>query len=225
MSEMSFPYPNIAWAFARAKHSGGHRHHRDDPEDAGAFRYMRGGPGFGRGGHGFGRGGPRGFEDFRFGGGRGQSPFGGRGRARRGEVRIALLLLLAEEPRNGYGLMQEIEQRSGGAWRPSPGSVYPTLAQLEDEGLVRATEAEGGRRFEITDDGRQQVAERGEQPPPWEMPAEHHGASLWWEFAQLAKATKQIADVGDEQQVADAQKIVADARRALYRILAEDQQG
>jgi hypothetical protein len=93
--------------------------------------------GHGRGGHGrggHGRGGRRGRPPF-------GPPFGpgfGRGsRARRGDVRAALLVLLAEEPRNGYGLMQEIESRSEGAWRPSPGSVYPALQQLEDEGLVR----------------------------------------------------------------------------------------
>ena len=80
---------------------------------------------------------------------------GGRGRRRRGDVRAALLLLLAEEPRNGYQLMQAIEERSGGRWRPSPGSVYPTLAQLEDEGLIRATERDGTKLFEITDAGRE----------------------------------------------------------------------
>src|SRR5919199_474312 len=77
----------------------------------------------------------------------------GRGprRARRGDIRSAILLLLAEEPRNGYGLMQEVEERSDGMWRPSPGSVYPALSQLEDEGLVRAAESGGPR---------------GSQPPP-----------------------------------------------------------
>src|SRR5205823_12560101 len=84
--------------------------------------------------------------------GRGRGP--GRGRARRGDVRLALLRLLAEEPRNGYQLMQTIEERSGGRWRPSPGSVYPTLAQLEDEGLIRSSESEGSRRFEFCQAGR-----------------------------------------------------------------------
>ena len=72
-------------------------------------------------------------------------PGGRRSRARRGDVRAAILLLLAEEPRNGYGLMQEIEHRSEGAWRPSPGSVYPALAQLEDEGLIASDERAGAR--------------------------------------------------------------------------------
>src|SRR3954454_19201335 len=101
----------------------------------------------------------------------GPPPFGqfGRGdmgfrrrRARRGDVRAALLVLLAEEPRNGYGLMQEIESRSGGAWRPSPGSVYPALQQLEDEGLVRATDAAGRKAFELTDEGRAYVTENAD---------------------------------------------------------------
>src|SRR5215210_86537 len=69
-------------------------------------------------------------------------------RARRGDVRAALLVLLAEEPRNGYQLMQEIEERSDGVWRPSPGSVYPALQQLEDEGLVRVAPGEGRKAFE-----------------------------------------------------------------------------
>src|SRR5262245_49051463 len=92
----------------------------------------------------------------------------GRGRARRGDVRFALLRLLAEEPRNGYQLIQAIEERSEGLWRPSPGSVYPTLAQLEDEGLIRSVEADGARRFEITDAGREQLDGRADEPDPWE---------------------------------------------------------
>src|ERR687883_882324 len=98
--------------------------------------------------------------------------FGGphlRGRARRGDVRAALLVLLDEEPRNGYGLMQEIERRRGGAWRPRPGSVYPALQQLEDEGLVRAEEREGSRVFSLTDKGRTYVDEHADElGAPWD---------------------------------------------------------
>ena len=95
-------------------------------------------------------------------------PFGGgRGRRRRGDVRTALLLLLAEEPRNGYQLMQAIEERSGGRWRPSPGSVYPSLAQLEDEGLIRGVDRDGTKLFEVTDAGREHPAERDDAAPPW----------------------------------------------------------
>src|SRR5213079_3522103 len=103
-------------------------------------------PRHGRGGWGGPWGGPP-FGPRGFGGGR-------RRRMRRGDVRAAVLVLLAEEPRNGYGLMQEIERRSDGVWRPSPGSVYPALQQLEDEGLVRSTESDGRRVFELTEAGR-----------------------------------------------------------------------
>src|SRR5437762_8978000 len=96
--------------------------------------------------------------------------FGRRRRMRRGDVRAALLVLLAEEPRNGYGLMQEIAQRSEGEWRPSPGSVYPALAQLEDEGLIRSEESDGRKLFALTDDGRKAVEERGaDSPAPWDQ--------------------------------------------------------
>src|SRR5947209_2954253 len=117
--------------------------------------------------HGHGPGGPP------FGAGPGFGPRGGRGRRRRrGDVRAGLLLLLAEEPRNGYQLMQAIEERSGGHWRPSPGAVYPSLAQLEDEGLIRSTESEGARRFEITEAGREHLATRTDEPDPSEPPVE-----------------------------------------------------
>ncbi|MBV9471338.1 MAG: helix-turn-helix transcriptional regulator, partial [Solirubrobacterales bacterium] len=126
----------------------------DDLERMAALHHTRGGPGAFGGGPIFGH------------------PFGGgRGRARRGEVRTALLLLLAEEPRNGYQLMQEIEQRSGGRWRPSPGSVYPTLAQLEDEGLIHSREADASRLFELTDAGRLHLDGLAGEPSPWQ-PAE-----------------------------------------------------
>src|SRR5690349_24054478 len=90
-------------------------------------------------------------------------------RARRGDIRTAALLLLAEEPRNGYQIMQEVEERSGGVWRPSPGSVYPALSQLEDEGLIHTQDEDGRRVFAITDAGREVVAARGEDRlAPWE---------------------------------------------------------
>src|SRR5438034_9290540 len=108
----------------------------------------RHGPPFGR----------RGFPFGSFFGGPGGFPRGPR--ARRGDVRAAALILLAEEPRNGYQLMQEIEQRSGGVWRPSPGSVCPALAQLEDEGLVRVEERDDRRTYVLTDAGRAHLDER-----------------------------------------------------------------
>src|ERR1700730_12339835 len=93
----------------------------------------------------------------------------GRGRkARRGDIRTAAQLLLAEEPRNGYPIMQEVQERSDGVWRPSAGSVYPALQQLEDEGLIRSEEHDGRKLFALTDAGRAFVSERGgERPAPW----------------------------------------------------------
>src|ERR687895_2379472 len=89
--------------------------------------------------------------------------------ARRGDVRAALLVLLAEEPRNGYQLMQAIEERSDGVWRPSPGSVYPALQQLEDEGLVRVEESAGAKAYALTDEGREYVeAHRDKLGTPWD---------------------------------------------------------
>jgi DNA-binding PadR family transcriptional regulator len=162
------------------------------------------------------------------------APFGGRGwgphrrgggRARRGDVRLALLRLLAEGPRNGYQLMQAIEERSEGFWRPSPGSVYPTLAQLEDEGLIRSEQIEGARRFEITDAGREHLESRAEEPDPWQPAAEEADNPLI-ELAplviQIGKATFQVASVGDRAQRDRARALLSDTRRALYRILAED---
>jgi DNA-binding PadR family transcriptional regulator len=150
----------------------------------------------------------------------------GPGRARRGDVRLALLRLLAEQPRNGYQLIQAIEERSEGLWRPSPGSVYPTLAQLEDEGLILSTESDGARRFEITDAGREELEARAEEPNPWE-PAGEESDNPLTELAPLViaigKATFQVASVGDHAQRERAQRLLADTRRALYRILADDQ--
>jgi DNA-binding PadR family transcriptional regulator len=166
---------------------------------------------------------------------KGGGPFGGpgwgprrhgRGRARRGDVRLALLRLLAEEPANGYQLMQAIEERSQGTWRPSPGSVYPTLAQLEDEGLIRSAEADGARRFEITDSGRAHLETRAGEPAPWEPPAEEAADNPLTELAplviQIGKATFQVASVGDREQRDQAQEVLSETKRALYRILAED---
>ena len=149
----------------------------------------------------------------------------GRGRARPGEVRLALLRLLAEEPRNGYQLMQAIEERSDGLWRPSPGSVYPTLAQLEDEGLIRSVETDGARRFEITEAGREQVESRAGEPDPWEPAAEDTDnplAELAPLVIQIGKATFEVGSVGDAAQREQARAVLAETRRALYRILSED---
>jgi DNA-binding PadR family transcriptional regulator len=151
-------------------------------------------------------------------------PFGGgRGRRRRGDVRTAVLMLLAEEPRNGYQLMQEIEERSSGNWRPSPGSVYPILSQLEDEGLIRAVDRDGTRLFEITDAGRQHVADREDPTPPWESEDDLAPVGdLKSQIKALSLAAAQLMHVGNEHQVQKAIETLTEARRSLYRILAED---
>jgi DNA-binding PadR family transcriptional regulator len=168
-------------------------------------------------------------------GGRGRGGWGGWGggsgwgrgpRARRGDVRAALLLLLDEEPRNGYQLIQLIEERTGGVWRPSPGAVYPALQQLEDEGLVRAEESEGRRVFRLTDEGRGYVEEHRERlRAPWDAATEA-GTGDIAELRRLAfglfAAVRQVAHAGSEQQVAEAKRILDDARRAIYRALAEE---
>jgi DNA-binding PadR family transcriptional regulator len=152
---------------------------------------------------------------------------GGRGkRARRGDVRAAVLLLLDEEPRNGYQLMQELEERSGGVWRPSPGSIYPALSQLEDEGLVRSDETAGRRAFQLTDEGRAYVESNREAlGVPWEEVGGDVPEGLFELrklMMQLGMATMQVAQAGNEAQTAEARKVLEDARRSLYRILAGD---
>src|SRR3954469_13965994 len=153
-------------------------------------------------------------------------PFGRRRRMRRGDVRAALLVLLAEEPRNGYGLMQEIERRSDGVWRPSPGSVYPALQQLEDEGLVRAVESGGRKEFELTDEGRAYVTDNADElGTPWEAVAggNEHVAELRTLVFGVGAAVMQVVQAGTEAQIAEASRVLEETRRQLYRILAGDE--
>ena len=148
-------------------------------------------------------------------------------RARRGDVRAAALLLVAEEPRNGYQIMQEIEQRSAGVWRPSPGSVYPALAQLEDEGLVRVEERDGRRSYGLTAPGRAYVEERRDNlTAPWEEMSnsvDDDVASLFTEMRQVGMAAMQVGHMGSTHQIGEAHTVLAKARRALYALLAEDE--
>jgi DNA-binding PadR family transcriptional regulator len=199
----------VGAALLRAMSEGRKRHHRGGPHE---------GPGFDP--RMFGFGGRGGFGPFGFGG-----PPGRGRRARRGDVRAAALLLLEEEPRNGYQLMQEIEERSGGVWRPSPGSIYPALSQLEDEALVRSDESAGRRAFELTPEGRTYVEENREAlGVPWDDAGgdvPEGIAELRKLMMQLGMATMQVAQAGDEAQTAEARKVLEDARRALYAILAE----
>jgi DNA-binding PadR family transcriptional regulator len=173
----------------------------------------------GRGPFGF----PGGPADFFFRGGFGGHGHGRGRRARRGDVRAALLLLLAEEPQNGYQLIQEIERRSGGMWKPSPGSVYPALQQLEDEGLVRAQETEGRRAYALTDAGREYVeANREQLGDPWEAVTggmDEGMIELRGLIMQVGGAAMQATFAGHAEQV---RRILVDARRALYRVLADE---
>ena len=153
-------------------------------------------------------------------------PFvGGGRRARRGDVRTALLSLLGDKPMHGYDLIRELEQRSGGAWRPSPGSIYPTLQLLEDEGLVTAEERDGKRVYTITDAGRAELEERrerGGEHEPWEFGPLGEGLGQLRDAGfQLAAAAMQVARTGSEPQRKQAAEILAEARKKLYALLAE----
>jgi DNA-binding PadR family transcriptional regulator len=178
-----------------------------------------------RGGFGPGFGGPGPFGPGFGPGHRGR----GRGRGRRtarGDIRLAVLALVAEQPRHGYEIIQEIAERSSGAWRPSPGSVYPTLSQLEDEGLVSVEKAEGRRVVSLTEAGTTYVAEhREELDKVWESvndDSDDDGArALFEQLHQLHAAAQQVAATGTPEQIATASASVTEARKAIYRLLAE----
>jgi DNA-binding PadR family transcriptional regulator len=145
-------------------------------------------------------------------------------KAGRGDVRAAILALLRERPRNGYQIMSEIEERSGGAWRPSPGAVYPALQQLADEGLIEAEEASGRRTFSLTDAGRGYVEENPERArAAWESmtsaePGEVPG--LFVQAARLGGSIVQVARDGTAEQIHAAESLLEKTRRAMYQILA-----
>jgi DNA-binding PadR family transcriptional regulator len=197
-----------------------HRGGQDRHEGPGGGRGRHRGRGFGGGSEG-GFGGPGGFGGF---GPRG-GPRGRGRKARRGDIRTAALLLLAEEPRNGYQIMQEVQERSDGVWRPSPGSVYPALAQLEDEGLIRSEEADGRKLFALTDAGRAAVQERGEdRPAPWEQMSgdvSDEAHALGKLMRELASAFVQVMHTGGKDQMSKAREVLTTARRDLYQILAD----
>ncbi|HXT45996.1 MAG TPA: PadR family transcriptional regulator [Pseudonocardiaceae bacterium] len=148
----------------------------------------------------------------------------GRGRAQRGDVRAATLILLAEQPMHGYQLMQAMTERTRGAWRPSPGAIYPTIAQLEDEGLV-TVEVEGGRKLvSLTDAGRAYLDDprHGVTDPFAAITASYAEApSLRAAITEVHSAARAVAANGTRAQVDAAQSVLADARRALYLILAD----
>ncbi|MEQ3554442.1 PadR family transcriptional regulator [Pseudonocardia nematodicida] len=188
------------------------------PGGFGPGAFGPGGPFAGAGPGGFGPGGP----------GRG---FGRRGRkTARGDVRSAVLAVVADAPRHGYEIIQEITARSGGQWKPSPGSVYPMLSQLEDEGLVRSEQTEGRRVVHLTEEGTRHVEEnRAALDAVWapfaedaENDADDDPSSvLAQELGRLHAAAHQVASAGTPEQVASATEALTEARKTLYRLLAE----
>jgi DNA-binding PadR family transcriptional regulator len=144
-------------------------------------------------------------------------------RVGRGEVRTAVLALLAEKPRHGYEIIREIEERSGGSWKPSAGSVYPTLQLLADEGLISAEESNGRKIYSLTEAGRAVAGE--ETTSPFDSADSGHGArfaTLPKAGVELAQAAAQVNRSGSEKQIAEAAAVLDEARRRLYSILAQD---
>jgi DNA-binding PadR family transcriptional regulator len=174
-------------------------------------------PPFGGGGGGRGRRG-RGFD---------WGPFGRGPRVRKGDVRAAALVLLSEQPRNGYQIIQEIAERSGGMWKPSSGSVYPALQQLEDEGLVEVETQEGKRSFKLTEAGRTYVeAHKAELGAPWDAfntDTDDSSVQIHTLLGQVAMAVIQVSQMASPAQLQQARQVLIDARRSLYQILAEDE--
>lgn len=147
----------------------------------------------------------------------------GRHRVRRGDVRSAILALLDDRPMHGYEMIQELEERTGGRWTPSAGSIYPTLQLLEDEGLVSAEEVEGRKVYSLTDAGQEAAPDRTEGGRPWEQGDEDSPRfEARKEMFKLMGAAKQVARADDEEQLTKAAEILKDARRKLYGILAEE---
>ncbi|WP_372594610.1 PadR family transcriptional regulator [Actinotalea sp.] len=204
------PEPEDDEGPGRPRRGGGHGH-------GGGHGRRGGGPGFGGPGFGFGdpgwgrpRGGPRG----------GPRP--------RGDVRAAILLLLAEQPRHGYELIQEIAERSDGAWTPSPGSVYPALSALEDEGLIVIEPVAGRKTASLTEAGEEYVEREQERlGDPFTVADSERGSSRAFrdEVRALAEAFAQLARVGTARQQEAGLAVLTAARKDLYRILADDDEG
>ncbi|MBM7169859.1 helix-turn-helix transcriptional regulator [Streptomyces sp. G44] len=201
----------------RGRHGGRSGREGGGRDRLGGFDGRRGA--FGPFGPGFaGPGGPGGPWGGR--GGRG----GPRGRARRGDVRASILALLRDRPMHGYEMIQEIAERSGGAWKPSPGSVYPTLQLLEDEGLISSASEGGKKLFSLTDAGRE-AAEVGPEAP-WE----EAGRGVDWDTLNeirqagfgLMEAFGQVWKTGSKEQRDKAVSVINDARKKLYLILADE---
>ena len=156
----------------------------------------------------------------------GDSPFASRGpKVRRGDVRSAVLDVLSTQSMNGYQVIQEIAERTGGVWKPSPGSVYPTVQQLEDEGLVEGVANERRRLLQLTDEGRKYVEEHPEElAATWrvfDQDGDEEPSDLKPAIGQVMGAVWQIVTTGTRQQRAEAAEILADTRKRLYGLLAD----
>jgi DNA-binding PadR family transcriptional regulator len=141
----------------------------------------------------------------------------------RGDVRAAILALLVEGPMHGYQIIQDIEKRSNGSWKPSAGSVYPTLQLLADEGQIQAKEADGRKTYSLTKSGKEEAEAAG--TAPWESLGMRDAARsmvLPKAGVRLAEAAGQIARGGTPEQVDSAVAVIDEARRKLYAILAKD---
>ena len=197
-----------------------HEHKHGGPERDRGPRGGGRGRGRGPGGH---RGGPFGRGEMFLGGFQPR----GRQRLRRGDVRAAVLVLLEEAPRNGYQIIQELSDRSNGAWRPSPGSVYPILQQLEDEGLIEISASQSGKTYNLTATGKALVEkDRATLGKPWETAAADVSdatSDLFGTLRQVILSVRQVAMAGSDAQTQKAAAILADARRSIYRLLAEDE--
>jgi DNA-binding PadR family transcriptional regulator len=145
----------------------------------------------------------------------------------KGDVRAAVLALLAEKPMHGYQIINEIAERSHGAWKPSAGSVYPNLQLLADEGLITADEADGRKTYSLTEAGRAEAAASGDRTPPWPTPASGSRdfgvpGPLTKAGIELAQAAAQVGRTGTPEQIKQAVEVLDEARRRLYSILAQD---
>ncbi len=141
---------------------------------------------------------------------------------RRGEIRPRILAVLQQKAMHGYEVIQELEAQSGGRWRPSAGSVYPTLQQLADEGLVTSTEVDGRRTYTLTDEGRKAAAETGTRSP-WPESEDDQRPDVMRLVMELGSAAAQVDKVGSARARSDAVRILTDTRKQMYRLLSEDE--
>jgi DNA-binding PadR family transcriptional regulator len=156
--------------------------------------------------------------------GRGEFSRRGRGRGRRGDVRVAILALLEERPMHGYEMMQELAERTHGLWSPSPGSLYPALQMLEDQGLVRSESADGRRQYTLTDEGREHLKAHPHNSAPWEtmvQEADQGNLVLREDLHHVAVAVHQVAEAGTAEQKTRADVLLKELRRQMYLLLAE----